>query len=124
MIDECFAKEIRKVANGNGSREAKFEFLDKARGAARELSCTDVKQRFNDVMKKYGRVAVGICVAVTILEHENWLSQKSVKWAEEVLSEWTNRPTNLYSVMIRDNLHFSRIQEPDYAGNFIRLTSM
>lgn len=124
MIDECFAKEIRKVANGNGSREAKFEFLDKARDAARELSCTDVKQKFNDVMKRYGRVAVGICVAATILAHAEWLSEKSVKWATEVLGEWTNRPSTLDYVVIRDNLHYSRIQEPDYAGNFIKYTSM
>lgn len=122
MIDECFAREIKKIANGDGSREAKFAFCEKARAAARELSCTDVKEKFCDVMKKYGRVAVGLCVAETILDRADWLSDKSVEWAREVWDLWTNRPPNP-GLYIRDNLHFSRIEEPDYAGNFIKLTS-
>lgn len=122
MIDESFAREIKKTANGDGSREAKFAFCKKARAAARDLSCPDVKEKFGSVMKKYGRVVVGICVAATILDRADRLSDKSVKWAREVWDTWTNRPPNP-GVEIRDNLHFSRIEEPDYAGNFIKLTS-
>lgn len=122
MVDECFAREIKKIANGDGSREAKFEFLAKARAASRELSCPDVKEKFDRIMKKYGRVVVGICVAATIIDRADRLSDKSVKWAREVWDMWTNRPPNS-GVEIRDNLHFSRIEEPDYAGNFIKLTS-
>lgn len=122
MIDECFAREIRKTANGDGSREAKFAFCKKAREAANELSCPDVKEKFDYVMKKYGRVVVGICVAATILDRADWLSDKSVEWARDVWNKWINRPPNP-GVVIRDNLHFSRIEEPDYAGRFIKLTS-
>ena len=71
MIDECFAREIKKIANGDGSREAKFAFCEKARAAARELSCPNVKEKFCDVMSKYGRVAVGLCVAATILDRSD-----------------------------------------------------
>lgn len=124
MIDECFAREIKKIANGDGSREAKFGFLNKARAAARELSCPDVKEKFNCVIKKYGRVVVGICVAATILDHPSYLSDKTVWWAQDVLWFWTNRPANIDDVKIRDSLHYSRIEEPDYAGDFIKLTSM
>lgn len=123
MIDEYFAREIKKTANGDGSREAKFEFLQKARAAARELSCPDVKEKIDSVMKKYGRVVVGICVAATILDRADKLSDKSVQWAQEVWGIWTNRPPNP-AVEICDNLHFSRIEEPDYAGEFIKLTSI
>ena len=123
MIDECFAREIKKIANGDGSREAKFAFLEKARAAARELSCPDVKEKFYEVMKKYGRVAVGLCVAATILDRSERLSTKSVEWACEVWSKWTNRPPHP-GIEIIDNLHFSRIEEPDYAGKFIKLTSI
>lgn len=123
MIDECFAREIKKIANGDGSREAKFAFCEKARAAVRELSCPEVKEKFDGIMQKYGRVVVGLCVAETILERADYLSDKSVEWAREVWSKWTNRPPHP-GVGIRDNLHFSRIEEPDYAGNFIRLTSM
>lgn len=122
MIDESFAREIRKIANGDGSREAKFAFCEKARAAARELSCPDVKEKFNNVMKKYGRVVVGVCVARSILDRAEWLSGKSVAWAQDVWDKWTNHPPNP-GVEIRDNLHFSRIEEPDYAGNFIKFTS-
>lgn len=122
MIDESFAREIKKIANGDGSREAKFAFLEKARAAARELSCPDVIDKFNDVMKKYGRVAVGLCVAATILERADRLSDKSVRWAQEVYVLWTNRPPHP-GIEIRDNLHFSRIEEPRYAGEFVKLTS-
>lgn len=121
-IDECFAQEIKKTANGDGSREAKFAFCKKVREAARELSCPDVKEKFCDMIKKYGRVVVGLCVAATILDRSDSLSDNSVEWAREVWSKWTNRPPDP-AVEIRDNLHFSRIEEPDYAGNFIKFTS-
>lgn len=123
MIDESFAREIKKIANGDGSREAKFAFCEKAREAARELSCPDVKEKFGSIMKEYGRVAVGLCVAETILDRSDKLSIKSVEWAQDVWSLWTNRPPNP-GLYIRDNLHFSRIEEPDYAGSFIKITSM
>lgn len=124
MIDECFAREIKKIANGDGSREAKFEFLEKARTAARELSRPDVEEIFGDVMKKYGRVVVGVCVAATILDHPDYLHEKAVWWAQDVMWLWTNRPADIDDVKIRDNLHYSRIEDPDYAGELIKYTSM
>lgn len=124
MIDKCFAQEIKKIANGDGSREAKFAFLEKARAAARELSCPEVKEKFGGAIKKYGRVVVGICVAATILARSDYLSERAVWWAQDVMWLWTNRPAEIDDVTIRDNLHYSRIEESDYAGSFIKLTSM
>lgn len=124
MIDDVFAREIKKIANGDGSREAKFAFLEKARAAARELSCPEVKEKFYGAMKKYGRVVVGVCVAATILARADYHSTKAVQWAQEVMQLWTNRPAGTDGVTICDNLHYSRIEEPDYAGSFIKFTSI
>lgn len=123
MIDDVFAREIKKTANGDGSREAKFAFLEKARAAARELSCPEVKEKFDGAIKKYGRVVVGVCVAATILARADYLSAEAVWWAQDVMWFWTNRPAEIDDITIRDNLHYSRITEPDYAGSFIKFTS-
>lgn len=119
-LDRVFAREITK-ANGDGSREAKFALLNPTRDAAREMSNPDVMRNFNDIVKKYGRVAVGLCVAVTILDRQDRLEPASVWWAREVMKLWTNRPHDPNCVIIADGLHPTRIEE--YAGSFIRLTT-
>lgn len=120
-LDRTFVREIKKVANGDGSREARFAFLNPAREAAEKLSTPDVMREFDSVLREYGRVAVGICVAVTVWERRNRLLRKTVYWAAEVLKLWTNKPGNTLSLYIRDNLHPCRIEE--YAGSLIKLTT-
>ena len=120
-LDRTFAQEIKKAANGDGSREARFVFLNPAREAAKKLSTPDVMRGFNDILREYGRATVGICVAVTVIGRRDRLETRTVQWAWEVLKLWTNRPGDILDLYIRDNLHPSRIEE--YAGSLIKLTT-
>lgn len=120
-LDRTLAREITKVANGDGSREARFKFLLPAKAAAKELSTPAVTTEFYDVLKAYGRATIAVCVAATALERRDRLKRSTVQWAQEVIHLWTNRPHDLGCVVIRDNLHPTRIEE--YAGDFIRLTT-
>ena len=120
-LDRSFAREVEKASNGDGSREARFAFLNPAREAAKRLSTPNVRNDFDDVLREYGRAAVGLCVAVTVFERRDRLESRTVRWAMEVLKLWTNRPGDIPCLYIHDNLHPSRIEE--YAGSFIRLTT-
>lgn len=120
-LDGAFAREIKKTANGDGSREARFSFLRPAKEAAKRLSTPNVREEFNDILREYGRVSVALCVAVTIRERRDRLDDSTVRWAEAVLALWTNRPHDVSCLAIRDNLHPTRIEE--YAGSLIRLTT-
>ncbi len=119
-LDKEFIHDINKVANGDGSRETKFAFLRIARAASRELSTPSITTIFNNVVCKYGRVAVAVCLATTILERKERLSPRFVQWARCVINLWTNRPHDL-DVYIDDGLHPTRIEE--YANSFVRLTT-
>lgn len=121
-LDMYFAREVEKTANGDGSREARFAFLTPAREAARKLSTPNVMQEFDNTIREYGRATVGLCVAVTIWERRNRLERRTVRWAEETLKLWTNRPHDTLCLVINDGLHPSRIEE--YAGSFIKLTTL
>lgn len=120
-LDRTFVQEIRKEANGDGSREARFAFLRLASVAAQKLSTPDVMREFNNILREYGRATVGLCIAVTVWERRDRLSRKTVYWAQEVLKLWTNRPGSLLRLYIRDNLHPTRIEE--YAGPLIKMTT-
>lgn len=120
MIDRELAKELRK-ANGDGSREAKFELLKKVKSANKELSNIDVIGSFDRILAKHGRVPVAICVGVTAVAREDRLNRWIVEWGKEVLKLWTNRPTDIYVAVIDDGLHQTRIEE--YAGGFVRATT-
>ena len=120
-LDRTFVQEIKKTANGDGSREARFAFLNPARDAAKRLSTPNVRNDFDDVLREYGRATVGLCVAVTVWERRDRLESRTVRWAEEVLKLWTNRPHDTLFLFINDGLHPTRIEE--YAGSFIRLTT-
>ena len=120
-LDREFAKEIKRVANGDGSREARFAFLKEARAAAKDLSTTKAAEVFDDTIREHGRVAVGIVTAATIIERSDRLESETVRWARAVLELYTNRPSTLSSLHIDDGLHPPRIEE--YAGQFIRLTT-
>lgn len=120
-LDNKFSREIKK-ANGDGSREAKFAFLNPTKEAAKKLSTTNVKDVFNEVLRQYGRVSVGVCVAATVLEREDRLEYSTVQWARAVINLWTNRPCDMGCVVINDGLHPTRIEE--YARSLIRATSL
>lgn len=119
-LDRTFEKEIKETANGDGSKEAKFAFLRRARDAKNRLSSHEVMREFDSILREFGRATVGVCVAVTIMERKAALQSSAVRWAEEVLKLWTNRPDSIRTLYIADNLHPSRIQE--YAGALIRFT--
>ena len=120
-LDGTFAREIEKTANGDGSRKARFAFLNPARDAAKRLSTPNVRNDFDDVLWEYGRATVGLCVAVTVWERRDRLESRTVRWAEDVLKLWTNRPHDTLCLFINDGLHPTRIEE--YAGSFIKLTT-
>ena len=120
-LDRTFAREVKKAANGDGSREARLAFLNPAREAAKRLSTPIVMREFDDILREYGRATVGLCVAVTVWERRDRLERRTVRWAEEVLKLWTNRPHDTLTLYINDGLHPTRIEE--YAGSFIKLTT-
>ena len=120
-LDRTFAREVKKAANGDGSREARFAFLNPAKEAARKLSTPNVMREFDGILREYGRATVGLCVAVTVWERRDRLESRTVRWAEDVLKLWTNRPHDTLCLFINNGLHPTRIEE--YAGSFIKLTT-
>lgn len=120
-LDRTLVSDIKKQANGDGSREAKFAFLRRVRAAKKALSTPKVQTVYDMAFQEFGRVPVAICTAVTILERQDRLNGYAVRWAREVLKHWTNRPRDILVAYIDDGLHPTRIEE--YAGDFIRLTT-
>ena len=118
-IDRTLAAEIKKE-NGDGSREAKFDFLHKIIAVKNELSTPDVMQRFADCFKSHSRAAIAVCLAATIRSRRDRLNRAPVEWADAIMALWTNRPASVDRIIIDDGLHPTRIEE--YAGEFIRLT--
>ncbi|WP_298028742.1 hypothetical protein [uncultured Dysosmobacter sp.] len=118
-LDREFIRDLKKQANGDGSRAARFAFLDVARDACKELSTSKVKSIFWDVVKKYGRIPVAVCVAATVAAREpDRFKPATVRWAREVLSLYTNKPPHLDSLYIDDNLRPDSIEV--YAWDLIR----
>ena len=120
-LDATFAREVRKAANGDGSREARLAFLKPAKEAARKMSSPDVMEEFDNIVREYGRATVGLCVAVTAFENRDRLDSDTVQWAREVLKLWTNKPRDRMCLYINDGLHPTRIEE--YAGSLMKLTT-
>lgn len=118
--DRELVREIRR-ANGDGTRAAGLELLRKVKAAKADLSSQDVRERFDDVLKKHGRVPVAICVGVTAVLRADDLNRWIVDWGRDVLQQWMYRPFDLTVALIEDNLHPSRIEE--YAGGFVRATT-
>ena len=120
MLDKSFAREL-KLINGDGGRGDKFAFLGNAVAAAKEMSTPEIREKFSSMFKSYSRATIAICIAATIVDRADRLCPETVKWAREVLSYWTNRPSSIDRVIIDDGLHPTRIEE--YAADFIQLTS-
>lgn len=120
-LDESFAREIRRVANGDGSPEHEKAFRAKLREVRQALSSPNVMVGYDAALGAYGRVPVAICTAATILERRDVLHERPVRWAEEVLKCWTKRTgANLEQFYIRDELDPSRIEQ--YAASLVRYT--
>jgi len=122
-LDRTFVSKIKKQANGDGSRKAKFAFLKKVRGASEMMSCPDVMYgKFDEALQTYGRVPVAVCVAATLYQRREQLDRWKLGWTFEVLNLWTNKAaSNLDSAFIYDGIHPTRICE--YVGSFIRFTT-
>lgn len=114
-------REIKR-ANGDGSRDAKFELIHRVKAACAAMSTTKVAGEFDEILREHGRVPVALCVAATIYARRDRLDYWCFRWAREVLDEWSTRPPSYVEIAdIDDGLHPTRICE--YAGEFIRMTS-
>lgn len=120
-LDRTFAREVSKISNGDGSREAKFAFKKTVEEVKRALSTPEVREKFTDCIKQYGRVPVAICTAATIITRRDRLERVSYCWAIEVMKLYTNATADKGFAIIEDGLHPTRIEE--YAGSFIKLTT-
>lgn len=124
-LDDTFAREVKKTANGDGSREARFSFMKQVEAARKALSSPEVARGgYDAAIKEYGRVPVAICTASTLYKRKERLDGWGLWWAQTVLALWTNRPpSGIDRAAIQDDtLHPTRIC--DYAADFIRLTTM
>ena len=121
-LDRTLEKEI-KAANGDGSREAKFELLRKIKEAQKEFSTPKVITSFTEISRKHGRAVTAICVAATLWARRDRLEGWRLRWAELVLVLWTTKPAISGSdcAVINDGLHPTRICE--YAASFINYTT-
>lgn len=123
-LDRVLAKDIKREANGDGSREAKFAFMKRMEAANKALSTPEVAYGgFDAAIKEHGRVPVAICVAATLYNRRERLDKWGFLWAMEVLGLWTNRTSSgINRATIRDDmLHPTKIC--GYAGGFVRLTT-
>ena len=124
-LDDTFIRDVKKIANGNGSREARFAFMKQVEETRKALSSSEVARGgYNVTIKKYGRVPVAICTAATIYMRKERLNGWCFLWAQNVLALWTNRPpSGIDRAAIQDDtLHPTRIC--DYSARFIRLTTI
>lgn len=119
--DRELKREIKR-ANGDGSRDAKFELIRRVKAACAAMSTTKVAGEFYEILHEHGRVPVALCVAATIYARRERLDYWCFQWAHEVLDEWSTRPPSyVETATINDGLHPTRICE--YAGEFIRMAS-
>lgn len=113
-LDEAFAKEIKKAANGDGGREYKFAFIKEIQEIAFELGN---RYAFEDCLKKYGRARVAICVAATITAHADdpryEIPQKA--WAIEVMKLWTNQAGERSRHAATINIHPAILADNSYS---------
>ena len=120
-LDRTLAREI-KALNGDGTRGARLDTLNKVRAASKDLSVPKVREQFNDCLKTHGRAVTALCVASTLYTRRERLDEWGLTWALSVLNLWTNKmPSFIDRASIDDGLHPTRICE--YAGSFIRLTT-
>lgn len=124
MLDRELVKEIKR-AQGDGSREAKFDLWHDIQDARDLMEGTeyDGPSRVNASLSKYGRAVTAIVIASTLYTRRERLDRWGLQWANEVLKLWTNRgPSFVTAACLHDErYHPTRIC--DHAAAFIRLTT-
>lgn len=93
-LDKTFENEVKKVSNGDGSREYKFALKDELKEVSAALAN---RYDFDNCISKYGRVKVALCVAATIFTQARNYGMTTVGWAFEVMLLWKNK--NEHSVL-------------------------
>lgn len=53
-LDRTFSREVSKISNGDGNREAKFTFLKTAKEVKRTLSTIEAPRLFAECIKNMG----------------------------------------------------------------------
>lgn len=120
-LDRELERELRAL-NGDGSREARFETLGLVKAAQKDLSSTEVREKFSECLRRHGRAVVALCVAATLYTRRERIDGWGLLWALTVLDLWTNRGQQFIDrANIDDGLHPTRIIE--YAGELVRLTT-
>jgi len=107
-LDKTFESEVKKVANGDHSRNYKFTFIYDLKEISAALAN---RYEFDNCLKKYGREKVALCVAATIYKNAYRYETKAVIWASDVINLWTNRPEliplealiNIHPAILSDN---------------------
>ena len=120
-LERMLVNEI-KTAAGDGGRESKFRLLRQVSDTCADLSRSDIRSAFPEVLRKHGRVPVAICVAATLEARRDRLDYWGMPWAREVLAllpGWT--PGNRERAHIDDGIHPTAIC--DYARSLIDCTT-
>lgn len=121
-LDRTLIKELKALI-GDGSREAKFNMIAKLVAAKNDLSTTEVRETFTDCLRKHGRAAVAVCVAVTLDDRKERLGCANYEWALTVLSLIPYELTDVFRARVKivDGIHPTAIN--DYAGGLIKYTT-
>ena len=124
-LDETFARELVK-ANKVTENDGQFlGFLVKTLECADALSAPhDTIEALREAWKTYDRAVIAACLATTIWERRNRLSNRFVIWANMVLALCTQLQKSPFrhTPIIRDNLHPWDIEKRSYAGELVSLT--
>jgi hypothetical protein len=106
-LDKTFESEIKKAANGDGSREYKFELIDELKKVSAALAN---RYDFDSCVQNFGRTKVALCVAVTIMSATYRYEEPQITWAQAVITLWTNKCERSISTAII-NIHHSILSD-------------
>lgn len=98
---------VKKLANGDGTKEYAIRLTNELRGVAGELGH---RYSFDKCVKKHGREKVALCVAATMVARPTEFELHQKTWAKDVLATWENRlprsllaaATDLHSAILAD----------------------
>lgn len=122
-VDKELLREVRAFAKNDGTIETFSPVRRKLRECRKALSTPEIKYHFDEMICEYGRAAVAILLACTLVERYERLDGHYAWWAREILDA-AKMPERYYKPdenSIIDDLHPNRIFE--YAGDFFKLTS-
>ncbi len=109
MLDRLFAREIKAVANGDGSDEYRISLSNELKQVSTALSH---RYEFDDTIKRYGRAKVCICLAATMSTQHGY-ERAQLSWAQSVMQLWTNKtPRSVSCALI--NIHPAILADSSY----------